>query len=91
MTTQEKVEAVITALPYLPEILEREPEMRAILEEMARAEPVARWRTYSVLKARGMALVGWEAREPQLRGAVYYDTLTSALGMLLPGEEEEAE
>ena len=47
------------------------------------------WTAYSAFKEECRCLVGWQAREVQLREPHYHEAVMAALDVLLPTSEKE--
>lgn len=75
--------------PLLRFIIDLEPVVLDVLHQAReRGTYCSRWAAYSALKVACRDLVGWQAREAQLRGSHYHEAVMAALDALLPTSEE---
>ena len=74
----------------LRSIVEVEPAVLELLEQATICYlHRSRWVAYSALKEACHYLVGWHARDVQLREPHYHETVMAALDVLLPTSEKE--
>jgi hypothetical protein len=75
--------------PLLRFIIDLEPAVLDVLQRAYERETYcSRWAAYSALKEACRELVGWQAREVQLREPHYHEDVMAAVDVLLPTSEE---
>jgi hypothetical protein len=83
------LEEVVEHSPLLRFIIDLEPAVLDVLQRAReRGTYCSRWAAYSALKEACRQLVGWQAREAQLREPHYHEAVMAALDALLPASEE---
>ena len=83
------LEEVVERSPLLRFIIDLEPAVLDVLQRARERETCcSRWAAYSALKEACRELVGWQAREVQLREPHYHEAVMAALDALLPVSEE---
>jgi len=89
ITQQKKTQlATIISGQRVQEMIVLEPDILTILEIAADPEPREnRWIAYSALKRMMKHMVGWDARQSELRSSRYYDVMIDAIDALLPENE----
>ena len=76
--------------PSIQEMVVIEPELLQVLSIASDPEPREnRWISYSALKRMMRNLVGWDARQSELRSTRHYNLMIRAIDDLLPLNEVE--
>jgi hypothetical protein len=86
---QQTIHKLIERSALLGHVIAVEPNVLSVLERAAQQGAYrTRWAAYSALKEQCRCLVGWQARDVQLREPHYHETVMAALDVLLPTSEE---
>src|SRR2546421_9869110 len=87
---QRTVHKLIERSALLGHVIAVEPNVLSVLERAAQQGAYrTHWAAYSAFKEQCRCLVGWQARNMQLREPHYHETVMVALDVLLPTSEKE--
>src|SRR2546421_12968525 len=86
---QRTVQELVSRSELLCHIVDVEPEVLEVLQRAIVCYPDrSRWTAYTALKEQCCELVGWQARDVQLREPHYHETVMATLDVLLHTSEE---